>query len=84
MADGVLGSPGVERRLGGLVQGVHGLIGDRPRHPGDLAELADEFRRRRRVMGEVLDLVEVLALLVASAIATPAWRWARVRFVSVW
>ena len=63
MADGVFGAPGLERRLGGLVQGVHGVAGERPRHSGNPAELADQLGRCGGVVGEVLDLVEVLALL---------------------
>ena len=35
MADGVLGTAGVERRLGSLVQGVHGVIGEGAGHAGD-------------------------------------------------
>ena len=66
MADGVLGAAGVERRLGGLVQGVHGLAGERAGHAGNTAELADQLGRRGGVMGEVLDLVEVLALLAGQ------------------
>ena len=34
MADGVLGAAGVERRLGGLVQGVHGVTGSDRGTPG--------------------------------------------------
>ena len=63
MADGVLGAAGVERRLGRLVQRVHGVAGERPGHAGNPAELGDQLRRRGGMVGEVLDLVEVLALL---------------------
>ena len=63
VADGVLGAAGVERRLGGLVQGVHGVAGERAGHAGHPAELGDQLGRRGGVVGEVLDLVEVLALL---------------------
>ena len=63
VADGVLGAAGVERRLGGLVEGVHGVTGERAGHPGHPAELGDQLGRRGGVVGEVLDLVEVLALL---------------------
>ena len=63
VANGVFGAARFERRLGGLVQGVHGVAGQRSGHSGNPADLADQLGRGGGVVGEVFDLMEVLTLL---------------------
>ena len=61
-----------------------GVAGERSGHAVDRAELGEQLGGGGGVVGDVVDLVEVLALLGGEGDATPAWRWARIRLVSVW
>ena len=81
MADGGLVAAGVDGGVGRLEQRVDGVTDDRRLHAVDRARARPAARRPWRRGGRRR---RSLSHRPAITAATPAWRWARTRLVSVW